>query len=128
MAVKTIYSMLPDADALISLEPEELAGIVLEHIKSHSGLSGGYVNRYNFGLAGNTYSEFPFERQGQVGKALMEAWMWLEREVLIAPKLEDTGLWSTLPSADSGLMAQWVLKLTAAAQCCPRSFFTQRLL
>ena len=93
MTVKTIYSMLPDAGALISLEPEELAGIVLEHIKSHSGLNQGYVNRYNFGIAGNTYSEFPIERQDHVGKALMEAWMWLEREGLIAPKLEDTGLW-----------------------------------
>lgn len=91
--VRTIYSMLPDADALILLEPEELAGIVLEHIKSHSGLNQGYVNRYNFGLAGNTYSEFPSERQERVGKALMEAWMWLEREGLIAPKIGDTGLW-----------------------------------
>lgn len=92
MQVKTIYSMLPDADALLALEAEELSGVVLEHIKSHSSINQGKVNRYNFSLV-QTYGEFPPEKHDGISKALMEAWMWLEREGFIAPHPGDNNSW-----------------------------------
>jgi hypothetical protein len=32
--MKTVFSTIPDAEALLALEPEELAGVVLEHLNS----------------------------------------------------------------------------------------------
>lgn len=92
MTYRSVHSLLPDAQALLALDPEELAGVVLEHLLSHPS-SFGDINRYNFSLSG-TYDEYPSEFHGQIARALMEAWVWLEREGLLAPKPGTTGEWS----------------------------------
>jgi uncharacterized protein (TIGR02391 family) len=92
MAYQTIHSLLPDADALLALDPEELAGVVLEHLLSIPS-SHGDINRYNFSLV-STYSEYPPNKHEDIARALMEAWVWLEREGFLAPKPGDTGMWS----------------------------------
>ncbi len=90
--MKTIYSLLPDADALLALEPEELAGIVLEHLNSINPRETGGLNRYNFSLI-HTYEKYPREKHQQIAQALMEAWAWLEREGMIAAKPAQDGDW-----------------------------------
>lgn len=92
MSFKSIFSLLPDADALLALEPEELAGAVLEHLLSRRREDGD-LNRYNFSLAG-TYAEYPEQRHVEIAQALMEAWVWLEHEGFIAPKPGTQGEWS----------------------------------
>ena len=92
MPVTTIFRLLPDADALLALEPEELAGVVLEHLLSRKPEDGG-LNRYNFSLVG-TYSDYPEQRHIEIAQALMEAWVWLEHEGFIAPKPGTQGEWS----------------------------------
>ena len=70
----------PDAEALIALEPEELAGVLLEYLlQLDPNDTSGQLSRYNFMLL-NTKG-----REDNFGKALMEAWIWLEREGLLAP-------------------------------------------
>jgi len=88
---KSIVSIIPDPDALLALEPEELAGVVLEHLHSYTPNEGG-LNRYNFGLQ-HTVKEYPTGYQDRIREALMEAWVWLEREGLIAPKPGSDGNW-----------------------------------
>lgn len=92
MAFTSIYMLLPDADALLALAPEELAGLVLEHLLSIPPTNGD-LSRYNFSLTG-TYSEYPDSKQTEIAQALMEAWIWLEREGMIAPKPGTTGDWA----------------------------------
>lgn len=92
MTYRSVYSILPDANALLSLEPEELAGIVLEHLNSLTTETQGNLNRYNFSLRG-TYQEFPEQYHNSIAQALMEAWGWLEREGLIAPRPEQNNDW-----------------------------------
>lgn len=92
MPYRTIYSLIPDTQALLALEPEELAGVVLEHLLSRP-TDMGDISRYNFSLAG-TYSEYPYEQHELIARALMEAWSWLEREGLVAAKPGTTGEWS----------------------------------
>jgi uncharacterized protein (TIGR02391 family) len=76
----------PDTDALITLEPEELAGVLLEYLlQLDPNDNSGQFSRYNFMLL-NTKG-----REDDLGKALMEAWMWLEREGLLAPEPESHG-------------------------------------
>ena len=82
--MKRIYEIIPDPEILLSLEPEELAGFVMEFFNSLSGDDLVYLNKYNFGLY-HTYKEYPEECWNDISKALIEAWMWLEREGLIAP-------------------------------------------
>ena len=81
----TIFSIIPDPEALLALEPEELAGVVLEYLNSLSHSESGQLNRYNFSLP-HTVKEYPRQYQDRISQALMEAWVWLEREGLIAPK------------------------------------------
>ena len=72
----TIYQLLPDPDALLALEPEELAGIVLQYLNSEPPRSSS-LNRYNFSLP-HTVKEYPQSHQEVISRALMEAWVWLE--------------------------------------------------
>ncbi len=84
----SIYSLLPDAEVLLALQPEELAGFVLEYFGSlHGQTQTSQMQRGNFGLR-YTVQEYPEKYQIEILRALMEAWSWLEREGLIAEKPE----------------------------------------
>ena len=87
----SIHSLIPDAPTLLALQPEELAGVVLEYLNSLPETASD-LNRYNFSLP-NTVQEYPREYHAQLGRALMEAWVWLEREGLIAPNPQQGGDW-----------------------------------
>jgi uncharacterized protein (TIGR02391 family) len=87
----TICDLIPDSDSLLALEPEELAGVVLQYLNSLPPESG-QLNRYNFSLP-NTLGGYPQEYHRRIGEALMEAWVWLEREGLLGPKPGTQGEW-----------------------------------
>jgi uncharacterized protein (TIGR02391 family) len=89
---KRIYDIIPDPEALLSLEPEELAGIVLEYLNSVDQKVSGDLNRYNFSLY-HTVKEFPEQYREKISETLMEGWVWLEHEGLIAPKPGSQGEW-----------------------------------
>ena len=88
----SIHSLVPDAEALIELEPEELAGVLMEYLNSLPASEQGNLNRYNFSLP-HTVREYPREHQDALRQALMEAWVWLEREGLLVPKAGSQGEW-----------------------------------
>jgi len=83
------YKLIPDIDALLALEPEELAGLVLQYL---STASTSELHAGNFTLQGNVEG-YPQNRREQAQEALMEAWVWLEREGLLAPKPGGTNNW-----------------------------------
>jgi hypothetical protein len=76
---RSIHDILPDPEALLALEPEELAGVVLEHLNSLTDSERGQLHRSNFSMP-DTVHGFPPEYQERISMALMEAWAWLERE------------------------------------------------
>src|SRR2546430_2341663 len=82
---KSIYSIISDPEALLALEPEELAGVVLEHFNSMDAHEQAQLNRNNFTLRYMVES-YPAAYQNRILRALAEAWAWLEREGLIAEK------------------------------------------
>ena len=88
----SIHSLVPDAEALLELEPEELAGVLMEHLNSLPASARRSLSRYNFSLP-DTVREYPTEHQDALLQALMEAWVWLEREGLLAPKAGSQGEW-----------------------------------
>jgi uncharacterized protein (TIGR02391 family) len=93
----SIHSLIPDAENLLALEPEELAGVVLECLNSYTSYTkeetNSCLNRYNFANS-ETVESYPPEYRERILCAVMEAWVWLERAGLIAPRPIDTsGQW-----------------------------------
>jgi uncharacterized protein (TIGR02391 family) len=92
MAVIALKSVLPDAGELLHLEVEELAGVLLEHLKSCETAPGGTYQNGLFhpgylldsmkakGYGPNRAEPDYGDKQPQVNRALMEAWAWLENE------------------------------------------------
>lgn len=81
----SIHSLVPDAEALLELEPEELAGVLMEYLNSLPIYEQGSLSRFNFSTP-HTVREYPKEHQDALRQALMEAWVWLEREGLLVPQ------------------------------------------
>ncbi len=80
-----IHDIISDPEALLALEPEELAGVVLEFLNTVEVSRSNLLNSHNFSLS-DTVRSYPREKRKAILEALMEAWIWLEREGLIAPK------------------------------------------
>jgi uncharacterized protein (TIGR02391 family) len=85
--MKSIHDIVPDPENLLALEPEELAGVVLESFNSNPQLQ---LSRHNFGLH-YTVEEYPQNYHDRLLRALMVAWSYLEREGLIAEQPANTG-------------------------------------
>jgi uncharacterized protein (TIGR02391 family) len=78
--------VLPNVDVLLQMEPEELALPLLECLSQFDEARfSGMLNRYTFTLASNLQSYSGQDNYDTVAKAITEAWVWLEKEGLIAP-------------------------------------------
>lgn len=97
----TLLEMLPDAESLLRLEPEELAGPLLVSLQgreqinpemtiSHEAVfgssDGGPRSRFSGEEQRAIRQNYPRERDDDILFALMEAWQWLEREGFVAPR------------------------------------------
>src|ERR1035441_8441560 len=87
----SIFSIIPDPEAILALQPEELAGILLQYLNSLPE-NAQELNRYNFSLP-HTVQGYPQTNRDGITRALMEAWIWLEREGLLAPQPGNQGEW-----------------------------------
>ena len=79
VALPSILDRFPSPDALAALEPEEFAGVLLHHL-AEQGPASYQMNLVNF------ISQNSAGMGDAVQQALIEAWAWLEREGLLAPK------------------------------------------
>jgi len=114
-----LSDLLPDPSALLQLEPEELAGVVIEYF-NHENVNMSHLNPYNFGLP-NIVQGYPREKQNEISNALMEAWMWLEKEVLIARKPGGVGNFYFVTRRGSRLRTRSDLTAYRNANLLPRT-------
>jgi uncharacterized protein (TIGR02391 family) len=121
----SIPQLLPDVEALLALEPEELAGVVLQFLVGEGDQSSS-LNRYNFGLH-HTVDGYPRDRQEAASRALMEAWVWLEREGLVAPKPGDSGNWVFVTRRGRSIASPEQLKAFRMANMLPRQLLHPKL-
>ena len=87
-----LFEIIPDADHLLSLEPEVLAGVLLISLEGAQNINpGGIISlrAMSSALKGELEQKYPFGCRDKVLFALMEAWQWLEREGFIAPRPTD---------------------------------------
>ena len=69
------------------MEPEEVAGPLLEFLNSLPARAQ-LLNRHNFFQnPEHTFGDYPAGRLEEVAGAYLAAWMWLEREGLLLPKV-----------------------------------------
>ena len=81
--------IFPPIETALDMEPEELAPFVLKHLDRI-----GSINRYNYTLSTSSdIKGYAREHLGDFQKRLMEAFIWLEREMFIAPEPDKQGEW-----------------------------------
>lgn len=79
-----LYKAIPDADVVVALAPEELAGRLLFLLKEEPGSFSPY-NLENDLHSGRDDETYPRQRRAEVGQALREAFAWLIAQGLIVP-------------------------------------------
>lgn len=87
-----LTTLIPSADDMLALSPEELAGYIIEYFNSLPPRQSASISRHNFSLP-STVDGYPPEKQGACQCALMEAWSVLIREGLLTHKPEDHQGW-----------------------------------
>ncbi|MBM3210666.1 TIGR02391 family protein [Candidatus Poribacteria bacterium] len=81
--------IFPPIEKAIEMEPEELAPFVLRHLKKI-----GKINRGNYTLRGQEeLRQYSGEHLEKFQRKLMEAFVWLERELFVAPLPDELGEW-----------------------------------
>lgn len=118
---KSLYSIVPDPEAVLALEPEELAGVLLEYLNSLSDGERGQLNRYNFSLA-HTFEGYPHTYYERLSRAFMEAWVWAEREGFIAPRPGEQGEWVFITRRGRRIVSAEHLAAYQRANVLPRRF------
>ena len=112
----TLGELMEHPDDLLALEPEELALFVLKELVLHEQRGNrSELNRHNFS---NSYRP----RSGTVRKALMEAWVWLEREGLIAPDPAQQGNWVFVTRAGQKLAEATDTMAYSRTKLLPKEF------
>ncbi len=86
---KTLSEIITVSDHLFELAPAELAGVMIEIINSWSEEEQrAMLNPSVFCLEKGTIG-YPNEQRESISRVLMEGWVWLEREGLIARRPGD---------------------------------------
>lgn len=80
-----LFEILPDAEDLLSLEPEELAGPLLVSLHGSDYINPLEAISYEL-LENGGIQEYMSKGANKILFALMEAWQWLEREGFVAPR------------------------------------------
>jgi uncharacterized protein (TIGR02391 family) len=81
---KTLFDLIPDADTVMALAPEELAFYVLQVARSN--VQNGLMNLQS--VIPQEYPgrpSYPAQKQADIEVAATEAWAWLENQIYIVP-------------------------------------------
>ncbi len=79
----------PSIETVLEMEPSELAPFVLKDLNEID-----QINRYNYTLKTNgDMQDYAGEHIKDFQKQLMEAFIWLEREMFLAPAPDSQGEW-----------------------------------
>jgi uncharacterized protein (TIGR02391 family) len=85
--MRKLSDLIPNCEDVLRLEPEQLAGILLEILLEIDGSDRQFLHRENFFNQFMATQNYPATHGGEVAQATLEAWMWLEREGFLTPRL-----------------------------------------
>lgn len=84
--------IFPPVETVLELEPEELAIFVLKHLSEGGSQQ---LNRHNYTIGTSPdFVAWAGSYKEQISDRFMVAWMWLEKELFVAPKPGQSGGWA----------------------------------
>jgi uncharacterized protein (TIGR02391 family) len=85
--METLFSLFPDADKLLKMQPQELAPIFLRLALPKIQGAGFIPSAVTETSAGDaiTGKDYPFHKKSAVGQLANRTWNWIEREGFIEP-------------------------------------------
>jgi uncharacterized protein (TIGR02391 family) len=83
--------IFPDPDTLLRLEAEDVGVLLLQYLNALPD-GGQLFNRHNLFTPDGDLMKYAGAKQLEVSKAVMEGWVWLEHERLVAPAPDDSTL------------------------------------
>lgn len=87
-----LSDLIPDPEAVLALEPEELGAVVLQDLNSRGLTDGAPVHPFNL-CRPDQLTGYPAQHRDRIADAVMEAWVWLLREGFIARKADQQSDW-----------------------------------
>ena len=79
-----LEKFFPPIETVLELEPEELAVLLLQYLVNQEASVNGDLNLHNF-VIGTDLRNYSVDKYAEIGEAMTEAWIWLERELMLAP-------------------------------------------
>ena len=119
--------LVPDAKALLELEPEELAGVLMEYLNSLPPSEQRQRLNRNIICHVQTVQEYPQDQREELSQALMEAWVWLEREGLLVPRPGEQGEWVVISRRGQQLRTRDEVDSYRQADCLPRKLLHSKI-
>lgn len=116
---KSVFSIFPDTEPWLTLEPEELAGLILEHLNSLPEKEREMLNPHNFSAPQTMKDSFRLNEK-KISRALMEAWSWMEREGMVARVPGAHGDWFFITRRGSQIKKSSNLEAYCKANLLPR--------
>jgi len=125
-----LNSIIPTADALISLEPEELGAILLR-VFAEKKENGGMIilNNFESELFIQGAAQYPIKDQDRVLEAVREAFAWLEGQALLisAGGMNGSNGWRLIGRRGHRLITTEGFEAYKEAQQLPRQLLHPRI-
>ncbi|MEW6669930.1 MAG: TIGR02391 family protein [Thermodesulfobacteriota bacterium] len=116
----TLAELIPDPNAFLALEPDELAGIALEIISSVGPNETSRLHPSTFASA-QTIGNYPRNLRKEIECALIEGWQWLVQEGLIAPSSGEGSGWHFITRRGKKIKNREGLSAYRSSVILPRS-------
>jgi len=79
-----LEKFFPPVATVLELEPEELSVPLLQYLVNQETSVSGDLNLHNFVIS-TDLRNYSGDKYAEIAEAMTEAWIWLERELMLAP-------------------------------------------
>jgi uncharacterized protein (TIGR02391 family) len=115
-----LWQSVPDAEILIAMEPEELGRHLLAHIRTNDRAQAHLSEFEGTLFPGSDRDHYPRRYHDQVMRAVLEAWTWLQSEVMLVPTHGTSNGWCRLSRRAEELDQPELFKEYLAARLLPK--------
>ena len=125
----SLANLIPDADTLLSMAPDELGRILLSLVHPHQNQNGMF-HPSSVGRPLNSLDDwYPPNRHNEVDSAMQEAWAWLTINMLVlqAPGTNGSNGWCVLGRKAKSITDQKSFEAFKAAAAFPRELLHPKI-
>lgn len=120
-----LRDLIPDPEDVLAMEPEELAGALLQALNA-SGHHQFSKHNTMLAISNGTPPPYPFPYTARVPNAVAEAWAWLESECLLIDKPADPH-WQFLSRRGQTLTSPQAFAVFRGARAFPKELLHVRV-